>query len=56
MSKAPKSRNRLTVTTEEGKIELTEKELRRVAGGVDSESADSKHKGFLFSDVFPKPR
>jgi hypothetical protein len=36
MSNAPKSslRDHLIATTEEGKIELTEGELNRVAGGV----------------------
>jgi bacteriocin-like protein len=35
MSDAPKpARDRLTMTTEAGKIELTEKELSRVTGGT----------------------
>jgi len=54
MSKAPKSRNHLTITTDEGTIELTEKELSRVVGGgvTAAESVDHKHKGeFLLPAV-----
>jgi len=52
MSKAPKSRNHLTITTDKGTIELTEKELSRVAGGlklddVKAASIYSKHDGTL---------
>jgi len=51
MRKAPKrsQRDRLTTTSEDGKIELTEKELSRATGGlkldgIEGESHDSKHK------------
>jgi hypothetical protein len=50
MRKASKSRDHLTTTTSEGRIELAEKELTRVTGGlklgdIKGESVDSKHKG-----------
>ena len=58
MRKTPKSRDHLTTTTDEGKIELTEKELTQVSGGardiflkigdIKGESIDMKHKDSLF--------
>jgi len=57
MRKGPKSRNHLTKTTKEGKIELTEKELTQVTGGaadtfaklgdIKGESIDDKHKDWI---------
>jgi hypothetical protein len=52
--KTPRSRSQLTKTTDDGKIELTEKELTQVTAGtgvflklgeIKGESADDKHKG-----------
>ncbi len=57
MRKTPKSRDHLTTTTDEGKIELSEKELTQVTGGIrvslkigdiKGESLDDKHKDWLF--------
>jgi len=52
MRKARKSRDHLTTTTDEGRIELAEKELTRVTGGlklgdIKGESIDDKHKDWI---------
>jgi len=55
MTDAPKSsqRDHLTATTDEGKIELTEEELNRVAGGKGAAGGQLKveYLKIKFSDV-----